>query len=147
MSFKKEAIMSLSAQIRSIILITCASVLWWPAVSLLAQEPESTLLQLSAKDEVAFEVMVAEIELQQQDLVAIDERLATMEGPRADILAARRDKVWTSMFDNTIEFALAVADQQDKGVDVTEFMDELTQDFSILPAEAYEATERIRTRV
>ena len=142
--------MSVSAQIRSIILITCASVLWWPAASLLAQEPEepaSTLLQLSAKDEVAFEVMVAEIELQQQDLVAIDERLATMEGPRADILAARRDKVWTSMFDNTIEFALAVADQQDKGVDVTEFMDELTQDFSILPAEAYEATERIRTRV
>jgi small conductance mechanosensitive channel len=147
MSFKKEAIMSLSAQIRSIILITCASVLWWPAGSLLAQEPESTLLQLSAKDEMAFEVMVAEIELQQQDLVAIDERLGTMEGPAADILTARRDKVWTSMFDNTIKFALAVADQQDKGVDVAEFMDELTDDFSVLPAEAYEATERIRTRV
>jgi len=139
--------MSISAHLKLIPVLACAVFLLWPADSLWAQEAESGPTPLPAEVAATLDGMIADIQLERADIAAFDARLVDSDDFTTNILVARRDKIWTEMFDNANKLALAVAAQQDNGVDVAEYMDKLREEFSTLPAQAYAAMERLKARV
>jgi hypothetical protein len=94
-----------------------------------------------------FDQMLADIENQKEDIASTEARLGDFEGTPADILSARRDRVWTSMFHKTLQLARDVAAQQDSGKDVSAYRDHLISELSELPDEAYDTLQHLRSRV
>ncbi|MGI9263038.1 MAG: mechanosensitive ion channel family protein [Woeseiaceae bacterium] len=141
--------MSINARFSAAAIVVLSFLVFLPTQVAMAQESEPTLQPLPAEMVASFESMVDNINYLQLDIETIDVRLVELEdaSPQiVDILNTRRDKTWTAMFDATTKFAMALAAQQDRGFDVSEFMDELAVEFGALPAEARVAADRIRAR-
>jgi small conductance mechanosensitive channel len=139
--------MSMSAHFKTGILVALATLILWPVLATQAQEAEAALTPLPPELVAQFDQTVTDIALQKEDIAAIDERLRNSEGLFAKVLSARRDNSWTLVFDRLTQFALAVAAQQDKGMDVSAYMDDLSDEFQSLPAQAYDAIERLRASI
>ena len=114
-----------------------------------AQETDGRvdLQPLTAQVIARFEQALADIEVDKEDIQRVEERLGGMEGIPADILGARRDRQWTSMFHKTLDLAREVAAQEATGKDVSAYRGHLTGELSELPAEAYVSLQRLRDRV
>jgi len=69
------------------------------------------------------------------------------EGLTAQVLEIRRDRIWTSMFQNSLALAKDVADRRDDGQDVSIYQDLLASQLSELSTEAIVAIQRMRSRV
>jgi small conductance mechanosensitive channel len=115
----------------------------------IAQESEGRVDPQPLPDQVAarFDQMLADIESQKEDIRDTEVRIGDFEGAPADVLRARRDRVWTLMFGNTLQLARDVAAQEANGIDVSAYKDHLIGELSKLPGEAYGALERLRDRV
>lgn len=122
-------------------------VLLWVTAPALAQDSEPELQPLPEEVSAGFDQTLADIAILKDDIDALDERVAQSDGLIAEVLAKRRDKLWTSMFQGTIGLARAVMLQKDDGKDVSAYWRQLANDLSDLPDEVYGTLERIRTRV
>ncbi len=94
-----------------------------------------------------FDQMLAEIEVQKEDIKSLDARSAVYEGLIAELLGTRRDRLWTSMFQNTATLARDVAAQEAGGKDISAYEDQLIAELTSLPDGAYGAMQRLRSRV
>ena len=77
----------------------------------------------------------------------LGERAEELEGEFVKILVARQDRIWTSMFQSTVNLAKEVATQRANGMDVSAYRDTLAVELAALPDEAHAAMERLRDRV
>ncbi len=114
-----------------------------------AQEVDEQLELAPLPEEVAadFDQRLSEIALQGEDIQQLQARVDSSEGLAAQVLAIRRDRLWTSMFQNTLALAKDVADRRDGGLDASEFLDRLAAQSSTLLPEAIVAIQRVRSRV
>jgi small conductance mechanosensitive channel len=108
-------------------------------------EVSAGLKPLPAETAAQLEQLAEQVRLYKADIALIEERMVAFEGVRARILALRRDKIWTSMFNSTLIYAQAGLAEQDKGFDVAAYMEDLAADIESLPAEAYAAVERVQS--
>jgi len=114
-----------------------------------AQEADGQVDLQPLPEQIAtrFDQTLADIEDQKEDIETTEARLGDFESTPADILGARRDRVWTSMFHKTLQLARDVAAQQDSGKDVSAYRDHLISELSELPDEAYDTLQHLRNRV
>jgi small conductance mechanosensitive channel len=108
---------------------------------------ETGLQPLPEQVAARFDQMLVDIENQKEDVRSAEARLGEFEGVPADILSARRDRVWTSMFSRTLELARDVAAQEDSGKDVSAYRSHLIDELGELPGETYGTLRRLRDRV
>ena len=78
--------------------------------------------QVSAR----FEQALADIAAQKKDIQRLDEREKEIEGMLANILGARRDRLWTAMFQSTVNLAKDVTKERSAGRDVSDFTSLMT---------------------
>jgi len=78
----------------------------WVGVPVLAQENQRELQTLPEQFSVRFAQVMAEMEVQKRDMVQLTEREAEFEGLLAEILSVRRDRIWASVFQNTVTLAV-----------------------------------------
>ncbi len=102
---------------------------------------------LPADTAAQFDELRAEISGQKEGIARLEIRAARNEGVMADLLAVRRDRLWTLMFRNTVALARQVAEQRSVGRDVSAYWDPLTDELSILPGEVQGALQRLEDRV
>jgi small conductance mechanosensitive channel len=102
---------------------------------------------LPEKEIVRLDQMQANIVIQKEDIVQLDEQINEAEGLIRDILVLRRDRLWTEMFHGTLNLAKDVSKQKANNMDVSAYHDVLLADLSVLPAEAYGAIERLFARI
>ncbi len=114
-----------------------------------AQEADEQIELEPLPEEVAaeFDQRLSEIALQDADIQQLQARIDASEGMVAQILAVRRDRLWTSMFQNTLALAKDVADRRDDGKDVSEYLERLAVQSSTLLPEAIVAIQRMRSMV
>ena len=108
---------------------------------------EVQIQPLPDKDVVRLDQMLADIVIQKEDLLTLEGQVSDSEGLAVDIFSLRRDRLWTEMFQATLNLANDVSEQKDKGMDVSAYHDRLLADLRVLPAEAYGAMDRLRARV
>lgn len=130
-------------------LIACA--VTWLCIpgSASAQETDGRVDSGPLPEQVAarFDQAIADIEVDKEDIHRIEERLTDLEGIPADILGARRDRLWTSMFHKTLDLAREVAAQEAGGKDVSAYRSHMISELSDLPEETYSSLQRLRDRV
>jgi len=125
-----------------------AAGLWLTSTPIVVgQDTGAPLEALPAETAAGFEETFATLDFEIAEVGRLDARLASSDGVFRDVLATRRDNVWTEMFSDTIGVARAVADRRDAGFDVSEFTADAVGRLGALPAEAYEAIARARMRV
>jgi len=114
-----------------------------------AQEADEQIELAPLPEEVAadFDQRLSEIALQDEDIQQLQVRVDSSEGLPERVLAIRRDRLWTLMFQNTLALAKDVADRRDGGQDASEFLDRLAVQSSTLLPEAIVAIQRLRSRV
>ncbi|RLA34099.1 MAG: hypothetical protein DRR11_03790 [Gammaproteobacteria bacterium] len=102
---------------------------------------------LPEKEIVRLDQMQQNIVIQKEDLVQLEGQIDAAEGLIKDIFVLRRDRLWTEMFQGTLNLAKDVSKQKANNMDVSAYHDVLLADLSVLPAEAYGAMERLLARV
>ena len=114
-----------------------------------AQEADQQIKLTLLTEEVAadFDQRLSEIALQDGDIQQFQARVDSSEGLTAQVLEIRRDRLWTSMFQNTLALAKDVADRRDAGEDVSAYQERLAVQSSTLLPEAIVAIQRMRSRV
>ncbi len=114
-----------------------------------AQEADDKIELEPLTEQVAadFDQRLSEIALQDADIQQLQARVDSSEGLTAQVLEIRRDRLWTSMFQNTLALAKDVADRRDDGHDVSEYLERLAVQSSTLLPEAIVAIQRMRSRV
>jgi len=117
-----------------------------PAIAQEAGEG-SELRPLPEQISAQFDQILADIALQKKDGERLGMRAEELEGEFVKILVARQDRVWTSMFQSTVDLAKVVATQRANGMDVSAYWDKLIVELEALPDEAHGAMERLRNRV
>jgi len=101
---------------------------------------------LPAKIAARFDEQLAEIAGQKQGVVLLENRAAQREGVMVELLMSRRDKLWSSMFRNTVVLARQVSAQRDAGRDVSAYWQTLIDDLSVMPQEVQSALRRVVDR-
>jgi len=101
---------------------------------------------LPAKIAAQFAEQLAEIAGQKEGIAILEIRAAQREGVMLDILMSRRDRLWTSMFRNTVILARQVSSQRDAGRDVSAYWQLLVDDLSVMPHEVQSALKRVEDR-
>jgi len=114
-----------------------------------AQEADQQIELEPLSEEVAadFDQRLSEIALQDGDIQQFQARVDSSEGLIAQVLEIRRDRLWTSMLQNTLALAKDVADRRDAGEDVSAYQERLAVQSSTLLPEAIVAIQRMRSRV
>ena len=127
----------------------CASMVLLSLNPAIAQEAGegSELRPLPEQISAQFDQILADIALQKKDVERLGMRAEELEGEFVKILVARQDRVWTSMFQSTVDLAKVVATQRANGMDVSAYWDKLIVELEALPDEAHGAMERVRNRV
>ena len=114
-----------------------------PAIAQEAGEG-SELRPLPEQISAQFDQILADIALQKKDGERLGMRAEELEGEFVKILVARQDRVWTSMFQSTVDLAKVVATQRANGMDVSAYWDKLIVELEALPDEAHGAMERLQ---
>jgi len=136
--------------LQAILVIMGALALSFLAPALLnAQEADEQLELEPLPEKVAadFDQRLTNIALQNVDIQQLQTRIDSSEGLAAQILAIRRDRLWTSMFQNTLALAKDVADRRDDGLEVSIYEGLLVGQLSARAPEAIVAIQRMRSRV
>jgi len=127
----------------------CLSAMLWmisPAnaqETVVAADPQPLPEQVSAR----FDQMFAAIEIQKEDIKSLDSRSDDYEDLIANLLGTRRDRLWTSMFQNTVTLARDVAAQKAGGKDVSAYENQIVAELTSLPDGVFEALQHLRSRV
>jgi len=108
---------------------------------------QAELEPLPEQTTVRFDQALADIEFQKDDIERIEARLEELDGVPAVILSARRDRVWTAMFHNTLNLARDISAESANGRDVSDHRDHVTDLLIELPGETYATLQRLRSRV
>ena len=124
----------------------CFFLLLWVGVPVLAQENQTELQPLPEEVAARFDQIMVEIDVQKRDMEQLTEREAEFEGPLAEILGVRRDRIWISALQNTVGLATEVATQQESGRDVAAYSERLVTALALIPAEARAALQRLKAR-
>ena len=95
-------------------------------------------------DQIAqeFRDQLSEIALHESEVESLTTRLAASEGPIAEILATRLDRVWAELFTSTVSLADRIADQRETGHDVSAYVDPVVESLEAQVASAYRMIER-----
>jgi small conductance mechanosensitive channel len=114
-----------------------------------AQELDEQLELEPLPEEAAaeFDQRLTNIALQNVDIQQLQVRVDSSEGLAALVLEIRRDRIWTSMFQNTLALAKDVADRRDDGREVSIYEGLLVGQLADLTPEAIVAIQRMRSRV
>ncbi len=118
--------------------------LFSPAI---AQDVSAGLQPLTEQVSAGFGQILATIEDQKEDIETLEARIGDDEDLIAKLLGTRRDRLWTSMFQNTVTLARDVAAQKAAGKDVSAYEDPLVAELESLPDGAYGALQRLLDRV
>jgi small conductance mechanosensitive channel len=108
--------------------------------------PEAAPEALPEEIAAQFDQQLADIDLQRSDIATLETRAAGREGIMAEILLTRRDRLWTSMFKNTVELAKQVVAERDLGKDVSAYWDPLAAELEVLPNDVEAALGRVAER-
>ena len=111
------------------------------------QEAQVALEPLSGEVTAGFDQQLTNIALQGVDVQQLQGRIDSSEGLLTQVLEIRRDRIWTSMFRDTLALAKDVADRRDDGQDVSIYQDLLVNQLAELAPEAIVAIQRMRSRV
>jgi len=124
------------------------TVLWWSGPAS-GQEADGAADLQPLPEQVAaqFDQMFARIEVQKEDIKDLDARSAEHEGLIADVLSTRRDRLWTSMFQNIATLARDIYAQKTGGKDILAYQDQILAELTSVPDGADEAFQRLRDRV
>ena len=93
-----------------------------------------------------FDQMSADIQIQKEDIGRIEAQLADSDGLAAEILGARRDRLRTAMYRKIATLARNAAAQRADGKDISAYFNQLVNDLSGFPDDAYETVRRLRGR-
>jgi small conductance mechanosensitive channel len=123
-------------------MIVLAIVLWIPVLT--AQESVGSL-----PDETVarFDMALADIDQQQQELAILDARAAQLDGAQAELIVERRDQVWSGMISQILKLAESVAAEQDAGRDVEAYRERIGEELQGVPATVGDMMQRMRDRV
>ena len=129
--------------------LACLAIGWLYAGFAAAQEQDQQveLQPLPAEIAAEFDQALTGIALENVDVQQLETRIGVSEGLTAQVLEIRRDRIWTSMFQNTLELAKDVADRRDDGLDVASYEDLVVARLSELAPNAIVAIQRMRSRV
>ena len=110
----------------------CLAVMLWTISPVSAQDTvaDADLQPLPEQVSAKFEQMFAAIEVQKEDIETLEARIGDDEDLIAKLLGTRRDRLWTSMFQNTVTLARDVAAQKAGGKDVSAYEDRLVVDIA-----------------
>ena len=124
------------------------TILWWSGPAS-AQEADGPVDLQPLPEQVAaqFDQMLAKIEMQKEEIKGLDARLVDHEGLIADLLGTRRDRLWTSMFQNIATLARDIYAQKTGGKDISAYQDQILAELTSVPDGADEAMQRLRDRV
>ena len=133
---------------------SCLSALLWMISPASAQETVAAAEDMAAElqpltEQVSarFDQMFATIEAQQEDIGNLEERIGDNEDLIARLLGTRRDRLWTSMFQNTTTLARDIAAKRDDGKDVSAYEEQLVAELTSLPDGVSGALQRLRDQV
>ena len=129
--------------------VGCLAVMLWTISPAGAQDTAVTadLQPLTEQVSADFEKMFDAIGVQKEDIKSLEARIGDDESLLARLLRTRRDRLWTSMFQNTVTLARDVVAQKASGKDISAFEDQLVVELASLPAEAHGALQRLKDRV
>ena len=124
------------------------TILWWSGPAS-AQEADGAVDLQPLPEQVAaqFDQKLANIEAQKDDIKDLDARSADHDGFIADLLGTRRDRLWTSMFQNIATLARDIYAQKTGGKDISAYQDQILAELTSVPDGADEALQRLRDRV
>jgi hypothetical protein len=112
-----------------------------------AQEEQVELEPLPPEVASDFDQRLTNIALQNVDVQQLQGRIDLTEGMLLQVLEIRRDRIWTSMFRETLRLARDVANRRDDGLDVSIYEELLVGQLSERAPEAIVAIQRMRSRV
>jgi small conductance mechanosensitive channel len=112
-----------------------------------AEDMAAELQPLTEQVSAGFDQMFATIETQQEDIASLEERIGDDEDLIAKLLGSRRDRIWTSMFQNTATLARDIAAKRDDGKDVSAYEEQLVAELTSLPDGVSGALQRLRDQV
>jgi len=114
-----------------------------------AQEPVEQVELEPLPDGVTAEIdqMLSDIALQDADIRQLQVRVDSSDGLTEQILTIRRDRLWASMFQNSLALAQEVADRRDDGQDVSAYEEQLVARLSTLSPAAIVAIQWHRSRI
>lgn len=124
----------------------CLAVLM-AATSAWSQETNDQQAQpttLGDESAIRFEQLRDDIARERREISRLDARILTSEGVAEMVLIARRDMTRIRMFKTILVLASEVAAERGNGVEVTIDADEVRDLLKPMPAQAFEAVERIR---
>ena len=110
-------------------------------------EDQPDLEPLPREVTTGFDQSLTNIALQNVDIQQLQGRIDTSEGLVTRVLEIRRDRIWTSMFRDTLALAKDVADRRDDGQDVHIYEELLVDQLSVRAPEGIVAIQRMRSRV
>ena len=141
--------MKFEASRTGLIAAGCMSAMLWMISPACAQDTvvAADLQPLQEQVSERFDEMFATIEVQQEDIESLEERIGDDEDLIAKLLGTRRDRLWTSMFQNIATLARDVDAQRDGGKDISAYEERLVAELTSLPNGVYGALERLRNRV
>jgi small conductance mechanosensitive channel len=129
----------------SLLAAFCLSLAIGLAPSVLVHSAEDE--RIDASEMKSLDELLAEITEQKEDIEQLEDRVKDSEGLTADILRARLDRIWVSMFGNTLLVARELVEHIDDNVDVLTYGEQVTSDLALLPNLAREALQRIQGQV
>jgi small conductance mechanosensitive channel len=112
-----------------------------------AQAQSQDLPPLESAVKARFDAAIAEIEDQKETVQGLLEKVEGVEGPTAELLTVRSDKLWTSMFHATVELAKDVENEREQGRDVSAYYERVGEELGELPTEAHSAISRLSARI
>ncbi len=118
-------------------------VMLWVSSPASAQDASAGLQPLTEQVSANFEQMFAALGDQKEDIENLEARIGDDESLLARLLGTRRDRLWTSMFQNTVTLAHEIAAQKAGGKDVSAFEAQLVVELASLPDAAHEALQRL----
>lgn len=130
-------------------IICCAAVLFLMAGNSFSQvrEEPTDVEPIRTEDATDFDQRLTNIALQNVDIQQLQGRIEQSEGVLKEVLEFRRDRVWTSMFRDTLRLARDVANARDNGLDVSIYENLLVGQLSERAPEAIVAIQRMRSRI
>jgi len=111
------------------------------------QAQSQDLPPLEPDVEARFDAAFAEIDHQVETIQGLLERIEDAEGTSAELLTLRSDRLWTSMFQATVELARDVENEREQDRDVSAYYDRVGEYLGELPSEAHNAISRLSARI
>ena len=105
--------------------------------------------QVAAEPTVVDEqnALLGEIAREKKQIERLQTQLLSSEGLAAEILTQRQDRLWISLFRNTLLVARSVLESESTSGEVTAAREEVVADLRVLPDEAYTAMGRLRDAI